>query len=87
MQNSSWTHSITYVTQANEENPQQQPRKHAAKCKHVKSRQALSPLTTNDKVNLDINNDEEERCDCVEWQRLEALLPPDHDRGAYFSEV
>ena len=75
------------MTQANEENLQQQPRKQAAKCKHVKSRQALSPLTTNDKVDLDINNDEEERCDCVEWQRLEALLPPDHDRGAYFSEV
>ena len=48
----------------------------------------MSPLTTNDKVDLDINDEEEEeRCDCVEWQRLEALLPPDHDRGAYFSEV
>ena len=49
-------------------------------------RQILSdlPLSANDKVV--ISDVEETACDCVEWQRLEALLPPDRDKDSY-SEV
>ena len=56
------------------------------KCIHNSSgksgRQALSnlPLSANDKVI--ISDVQETFCDCVEWQRLEALLPPDRDKAS-----
>ena len=56
------------------------------KCIHNSSgksgRQVLSnlPLSANDMVI--ISDVEETSCDCVEWQRLEALLPPDRDKAS-----
>ena len=55
---------------------------------YFKNRQPLSNLQLmnfNEKeVQVNINDN----CDCVEWQRLEALLPPEvEDRGNVSYEV